>query len=72
MHVHTNQPNPNTQFDTVYAAARADANREAAHTRKKLSEFASKLASAMDIGEDAIVGIGSREESQGQANRQNR
>ncbi|MFY9672904.1 MAG: hypothetical protein WB817_05730 [Terriglobales bacterium] len=64
MHVYANQPNPNMQFDTVYAAARAEGNREAARTRKKLSEFASKLASAMDISEDAVVGIGPREESQ--------
>ena len=44
MHVHFNQSNPNIQLDALYAAAKAEANREAARTRKKLSEFASKLS----------------------------
>ncbi len=70
MHVHFNQPNPNTQLDALYAAARAEANREAAQTRKKLSEFASKLAAALDW-EGAIVGLGAREESREQAQHQN-
>jgi hypothetical protein len=72
MHVHANQINPNTQFDNVCAAARAEANREAARTRKKLSEFASKLASAMDSGADSVTRVGPHEESQEQAKRQNR
>ena len=71
MHVHANQINPNTQFDTVCAAERAAANREAARTRKKLSEFALKLAAALDSGEDIVKGLGPREESQEQAERQN-
>jgi len=71
MHVHANQINPNTQFDAVCSAAKAEANREAARTRKKLSEFASKLASALDSGEDSVIRVGSHEESQEQAKRQN-
>lgn len=70
MHVHTNQINPIAQFDTVCAAERAAANREAARTRKKLSEFGSKLAAALDSGEDFVKGLGPREESQEQAKRQ--
>ncbi|MGD0413790.1 MAG: hypothetical protein ABSA80_00415 [Terriglobales bacterium] len=70
MHVHANQINPNTQFDAVCAAERAAANREAARTRKKLSEFASKLAAALDSG-DSVKGLGPREESQEPAKRQN-
>jgi hypothetical protein len=70
MHVHSSQVNPNTQLDTVCAAARAEANREAARTRKKLSAFASKLASAMD-DEDTFVRVGPHEGSQQQAKRQN-
>ncbi len=72
MRVHANQINPNTQFDAVCAAARAEANREAARTRKKLSAFASKLATAMDSGEDSFMRVGPHEGSQEQANRQNR
>jgi hypothetical protein len=71
MHVHSNQINSNIQFDTVCATARAEASREAARTRKKLSAFASKLASAMDSGEDIFRKVGSREEPQEQAKRQN-
>jgi hypothetical protein len=72
MHVHANPIIPNTQFDAVCAAARAEASREAARTRKKLSEFASKLAAAMDSGEDSFIRVGPHEESQEQAKRQNR
>jgi hypothetical protein len=72
MHVHANQINPNTQFDAVCASARAEANREAARTRKKLSEFASKLAAALDPGENSVMRLGPREGSQEQAKHQNR
>ncbi|MFZ3264068.1 MAG: hypothetical protein WA172_08705 [Terriglobales bacterium] len=71
MHVHFNQPNPNVQLDALYAAARAEANREAARTRKKLSEFASKLAAALDCGGVTAVGLEPGEESREQAKRQN-
>jgi hypothetical protein len=62
MHVHANQTNPNAQLDAIYAAARAAANQEAARTRKKLSEFASKLSAALDSG-DRITRLGPGEES---------
>ena len=42
-HVHSSQINPNAQLDALYAAEKAAAQREAARTQKKLSEFASKL-----------------------------
>jgi hypothetical protein len=75
MHVHANQINPNAQLDAVYAAARAAANQEAARTRKKLSEFASKLVAALDSG-DRVMRLGSREEpredSEARTKRQNR
>jgi hypothetical protein len=71
MHVHANQINPNAQLDALYAAERAAANREVARTRKKLSEFASKLAAALDSGEDSVTRVGPREESQEQAKGQN-
>ncbi|MGA9642041.1 MAG: hypothetical protein WBQ72_11635 [Terriglobales bacterium] len=71
MRVHANQTNPNAQLDALYAAARAEANREAARTRKKLSEFASKLAAALDGGDGAVVRLGPQGESQEQAKRQN-
>jgi hypothetical protein len=48
MHVHGNQLNPNAALDAAYAAQKAAANREAAETRKKLTEFASKLSGESD------------------------
>lgn len=75
MHLHANQTNPSAQLDAVYAAARAAANQEAARTRKKLSEFASKLVAALDSG-DRVIRLGpheeSREESETQTKRQQR
>lgn len=38
MHVHANQINPNAQLDALYSAQKSEAKREAARTRKKLSE----------------------------------
>lgn len=67
MHVHANQINPNTQLDALYAAEKSAAQREAERTRKKLSEFASKLAGEADSGEDCVVRLGSRQESEEQA-----
>jgi acyl-CoA reductase-like NAD-dependent aldehyde dehydrogenase len=66
MRVHANQINPNIQLDAMYAAQKAAAKRETARTRKKLMEFASELAGE---AEDCIVELGSREESDPQANR---
>jgi hypothetical protein len=71
MHVHANQINPNSQLDALYAAEKAAANRAAARTRKKLSEFALKLAAQLDSGEGAIMRLGSHEESEEQTKHQN-
>lgn len=49
MRVHPNQTNPNAQLDAMYAAQKAAAKREAARTRKKLTEFASALAGEAEI-----------------------
>ncbi len=70
MHVHASQINPNAQLDAIYAAARAAANQEAARTRKKLSEFASKLVAALDSG-DCVMRVGPREESEARTKGQN-
>jgi hypothetical protein len=70
VHVHANQVNTNAQFDALCAAARAEANREAARTRKKLSEFASRLAATLDSGEGSVRRLGPHEESEEQARHQ--
>jgi hypothetical protein len=64
MRVHGNQINPYAQLDALRAAEKAAAKKEAARTRKKLSEFASKLAGE---AEGYVVEVGAREESQEQA-----
>ena len=66
MHIHFNQSNPNAQFQAAYAAQQAEARREAAAVRKKLTEFASKLAAAADEG------IWSKDSDQGNPDRQSR
>jgi hypothetical protein len=71
MHVRANQINPNAQLDALYAAERAAANREAARTRKKLSEFASRLAAELDSGEGSVRRLGAHEESHEQTKHQN-
>ncbi len=72
MHVHPNQSNPYIQLDTLHAAERAAAKREAAKTRKKLMESASRLAGEADDDEDCVVKLGSREESEDQPKQKNR
>jgi hypothetical protein len=71
MRVHANQVNPYAQLDAMHAAEKAAAKREAAKTRRKLMEFASRLAGESDSGEASIVKLGAREESQEQTKRQN-
>jgi hypothetical protein len=66
MRVHANQINAYAQMDALRAAEKAEAKKEAARTRKKLSEFASKLAGEAEFSEDCIVKLGAREESQEQ------
>ena len=63
MHIRPSQVNPNIQLDAMYAAEKAAAKREAERTRKKLMEFASKLAGDSEASEASIVEIGAREES---------
>ena len=70
MHVHPSQINPNAQLDALYAAEKAAAKREAARTRKKLSESASKLLGELDSGEACVVRLGADEESQEQRKRE--
>jgi hypothetical protein len=72
MPVHNNQPNPYAQMDALHAAEKAAAKREAARTRKKLSEFASRLKAQSDGAEDCVVRLGSREESDGQGKEKDR
>lgn len=70
MRVHNNPVNPYAQLDAMYAAQRAAAKREAANTRRKLMESASKLAGDADSGEDCVVRLGQREEPEEQPKRQ--
>lgn len=70
MRVHVNQINAYAQMDALRAAEKAEAKKEAARTRKKLSEFASKLAGEAEMGEDCIVRLGAREESENERRQQ--
>jgi hypothetical protein len=54
----------------LYAAEKAAAKREAARSRKKLSEFTSKLLGELDSGEACVVRPGGDQESQEQGNRE--
>jgi hypothetical protein len=71
MHVRANQINPNAQLDALYSAQKAAARREAARTRKKLSEFASELAGEAESGEACVVRLEGRGESQEETKQQN-
>jgi hypothetical protein len=70
MHVHPSPINPNAQLDALYAAEKAAGKREAERTRKKLLESASALAGEGDSGEDCVVSLGARQESQEQTGKQ--
>lgn len=50
MRVHATQVNPYAQLDAMHAAEKAAAKREAAKTRRKLMEYASKLSGESDFG----------------------
>jgi hypothetical protein len=63
VHIRSSQINPNIQLDAMYAVEKAAAKQEAERTRKKLMEFASKLAGESESGEASIVEIGARKES---------
>jgi hypothetical protein len=69
MHIHPNQINANAQLDSLYAADKAAAKREAENTRRKLMEFASEIAGEAESGEDCIVQLGAHEEGQKQQKR---
>jgi len=74
MHIHANQFNPQAQLDALQSAQKAAANAEAARTRKKLMESASKLAGEAE-SEAFVMEVESREDSQaggGQRRRPNR
>jgi len=70
VHIRPSQVNPNIQLDAMYAAEKAAAKQEAERTRKKLMEFASKLAGQSESGEASIVEIGAREGSQEESSQQ--
>lgn len=67
MHIHPNQNNLNIQINALEAAEKAAAQREAAETRRKLREFSAKTAAESAYGEDCVVKLGARQESQEQA-----
>lgn len=69
MRVHSNQVNPNAQLDEMYAEQKAAAKQEAERTRKKLTEFASKLAGEAG-SEDCVVKLEEREGSHQEKERQ--
>jgi hypothetical protein len=62
MRIHQNQVNPNVQLDAMYVAQKAAAKQEVERMRKKLTEFASELASETEE-EACIVQLGPHEES---------
>ena len=70
VHIRPSQVNPNVQLEAMYAAEKAAAKREVERTRKKLMEFASKLAGESESGEASVVEIGAREESQKESTQQ--
>jgi hypothetical protein len=63
VHIRPSLVNSNLQLEAMYAAEKAAAKREVERTRKKLMDFASKLAGETESGEASIVEIGAREES---------
>jgi len=68
MHVHGPHLNPDYQLNALNAAARAEARREAERTRKKLLSAASALAG--EAGEDCIVSLKSRDDTDEEASQQ--
>ena len=67
MHIHPNQNNLNVQMNGLDAAEKAAAQREAAETRRKLREFSAKVTAEAAYGEDCVVKLGARQESQEQS-----
>lgn len=71
MRVHANQVNPYAQLDAMYAAQKAEAKRQAARTRRKLTESASRLAGESDCEEVYVARVEERQETEEQGKRQN-
>lgn len=70
MHMHGIPSNPNFQLNALYAAERAEAKKAAERTRAELRRLAASTVSGFDDGEDVVVSLAGREDSQQQA-RQN-
>lgn len=70
MHPRNIQFDPNLQMNALYAAARAEAKKEAERTRKKLRTFASALAGELGDGADCVVQLTGDDASQGQPKNQ--
>jgi hypothetical protein len=71
MHVHTSQPNPYAQVDTIRSAQRAAAKREAEMVRKELLDSASELAGDADFNDLRVEQAEERQESQRQSKKRN-
>lgn len=71
MHGRNIQFDPNFQLNALYAAARAEAKKEAERTRKKLRSFASVLACEFGDEADCVARMSGDDAPQRQANRQN-
>jgi hypothetical protein len=72
MHVHGNQFDPNIQMYSLSAAARAEAQRAAERTRRKLLNAASALACEDDEAADCVVSLSEDNASREQGNHRSR
>jgi len=70
MHANDVKFDTDFQVNTLYAAAKVEAKKEAERTGKKLRNFASALAGDYNDGEDCVVELSADDASQGQTNRQ--
>jgi hypothetical protein len=58
MHIHTNQTNPYAALDALRSAEKTASRREAAQTRKKLTQASSELAG--EVGEAVVLDLEAR------------
>jgi hypothetical protein len=70
MHPRRIQFDPNAELNALYAAARAEAKKEAERTRKKLRTFAMALASEYSDEGACVVSLAGDDSPQHQPNRQ--
>jgi hypothetical protein len=70
MHPRQIQFDPNAQLNALYAAARAEAKKEAERTRKKLRTFAMALASECSDEGACVVSLAGDDAPQQQSHRQ--